>query len=122
MSMETIPPEHAASRPIVDQTVNVYRGGYILSFALVGIGLLVALAGDKELSTELGAPGAIIDHIADLDPNGFIGLGIGVMILTPIVMSIEVAINFFRANDLRFGLITSAVAIILLVTMALAFV
>ena len=120
--MKTTPPEHAASRPIVDQTVNVYRAGYTMSFVLVGIGLLIALIGDKELSTELGGPNAIMDHVADLDPNGFIGLGIGVMILTPIVMSIEVAINFFRANDLRFSLITSAVAVILLVTMALAFI
>jgi uncharacterized membrane protein len=107
---------------IVAQTIGVYRGGYVLSFVLVGIGLVVALFGDSELSTELGGPGTIAEHLVDLNPNGFIGLGIGVMILSPIVMSIEVALNFFRAQDRRFALITSAVAAILVVTMALAFV
>ena len=38
------------------------------------------------------------------------------------VMAIEVAINYFRERDLRFGAITTAVAVILLVTMTLAFI
>lgn len=113
---------HAATEAIVEQTVGVYRGGYILSFVLIGIGLLIALLGDKELAPELGGPVEIGKHLADLDPNGFIGLGIGVMILSPIVMSIEVALNFQRVKDHRYALITAAVSIILLVTMTLAFV
>lgn len=113
--------EHAATEAIIEQTVGVYRGGYILSFALVGIGLLVALIGDKEIAPELGGPVEIVEHLSEMDPNGFIGLGIGVMILTPIIMSIEVAMNFLMAKDTRFTLITAAVAAILVVTMALAF-
>jgi uncharacterized membrane protein len=111
-----------AAERIVEQTTALYRGGYILSFVFVGIGLLLAIIGDGELSTELGGPLEIRDHLFDLDPNGFIGFGIGVMILTPIVMSIEVAANFFLARDRRFAMISAAVSLILVVTMALAFV
>jgi uncharacterized membrane protein len=122
---ETTPPVDtlgpANAERIIEQTVGIYRGGYILSFALIGIGLLIALVSDKEIATELGAPVEIIEHLVDLDPNGFFGLGIGFMILTPIVMSFEVAVNFLRARNSRFSLITGAVAAILVVTMALAF-
>jgi len=112
---------HRATEAIVAQTIGVYRGGYILSFVLVGVGLLVALLTDKELAMELGGPAEIIEHVLDMDPNGFIGLGIGTMILTPIVMSVEVTMNFRLARDLRFSMISAAVAAILIVTMALAF-
>jgi uncharacterized membrane protein len=107
---------------VVEDTITLFRWGYIASFTLVGIGLIVALVRDIALATELGGPGKIVGDVLDLDPNGFIGLGIGVMILTPIIMTIEVAVNFFRAGDSKFGTITAIVAAILVVTLALAFV
>lgn len=107
---------------VVEDTITLFRWGYITSFALVGIGLVIALIRQIPLATELGGPGKIGGELIDLDPNGFIGLGIGVMILTPIIMTIEVAVNFFRANDSRFGTITAVVAAILVVTLALAFI
>jgi uncharacterized membrane protein len=113
--------EPDVSERVVEQTIGLYRAGYMLSFGLVAIGLIVALVKDISLSAELGGPKVIAQDLVDLDPAGFIGLGIGVMILSPIIMSIEVAWNFFRAHDARFGYITAAVAAILVVTMALAF-
>jgi uncharacterized membrane protein len=113
--------EADAAERVVEQTIGLYRAGYMLSFGLVFLGLVIALIRDISLSAELGGPKVIISDVLDMDPNGFIGLGIGVMILTPILMSIEVALNFFRARDLRFGYITAAVASILVVTMILAF-
>jgi uncharacterized membrane protein len=108
-------------RLVVEHTIALFRGGYILSFALVAIGILLALFRDLPLASELGTPKNIFSHARDFDPNGFIGLGIGVMILTPIIMTIEVAINFFRAGDSRFGFITGLVSLILIVTIGLAF-
>lgn len=116
------PTPHTAPERVVEDTITLFRWGYIASFALVGIGLIVALIRDIPLATELGGPGKIVEDILDMDPNGFIGLGIGVMILTPIIMTMEVTVNFLRAGDSKFGLITGIVSAILVVTMALAFI
>lgn len=113
--------KHERTERVVEQTISLFRGGYILSFALVLVGLILAIVRDIPLAAELGPPQELFSHLTDLDPNGFIGLGIGVMILTPMVMTVEVAVNFFRANDKRFALITAVVATILIVTLALAF-
>ena len=113
--------KHERSERVVDNTISLFKAGYVLSFALVIIGILLAMFRDLPLAAELGPPREIWRHARDFDPNGFIGLGIGVMILTPILMTIEVAINFFLANDARFGMITALVSLILLVTIGLAF-
>lgn len=121
----TIPPirtGHERAERIVEQTISVFRIGYLVSFALIAIGIVIAIIRRIGLATELGPPVEIARDIMDFDPNGFIGLGIGVMILTPIIMTIEVTINFFRAGDSKFGTISGIVAGILVVTMALAFV
>jgi uncharacterized membrane protein len=119
----TSPPsiKHERSERVVEQTISVFRIGYILSFVFVGIGLVAALVQDQPLSSELGPPQELVNELLDLDPNGFIGTGIGIMILTPVVMTVEVAINFFRERDKRFGTITAIVAAILIVTFGLAF-
>lgn len=107
---------------VVEQTISLFRGGYILSFTFVFIGLIVALVRNVPLASELGPPKELINLLLELDPNGFMGLGIGLMILTPIVMTVEVAINFLRGQDPRFAAISGLVALILIVTMALAFI
>lgn len=120
-----VPPiktKHERAERIVEQTISVFRIGYLLSFALIAIGIVVAIIRRIGLATELGPPQEIVRDLLDLDPNGFIGLGIGAMILTPIVMTIELTVNFFRAGDSKFGVISGIVAGILVVTMALAFV
>lgn len=119
-----VPPtrtKHERSERLVEQTISVFRLGYLTSFALIAIGIVIAIIRRIGLATELGPPQEIARDLVDLDPNGFIGLGIGVMILTPIIMTIEVTINFFRAGDSKFGVISGIVAGILVVTMALAF-
>lgn len=124
MQKTTTPPpdtKHERSERVVEQTISLFRIGYILSFILVGIGLVAALVQDQPLSSELGPPQDLLEELLDLDPNGFIGTGIGIMILTPVVMTVEVAINFFRERDTRFGTITAVVAAILIVTFGLAF-
>ncbi len=124
MQKTTTPPpatKHEGSERVVEQTISLFRIGYILSFILVGIGLVAALVQDQPLSSELGPPQDLLEELLDLDPNGFIGTGIGIMILTPVVMTVEVAINFFRERDTRFGTITAVVAAILIVTFGLAF-
>lgn len=120
----TPPPATTSERAerVVEDTITLFRWGYIASFVLIGIGIVIALGRRIPLATELGGPGEILSDVMDLDPNGFIGLGIGVMIITPIVMTIEVTVNFFRAGESRFGIISGVVAAILLVTLALAFI
>ena len=112
--------KHERSERVVEQTISVFRIGYIVSFIFIAIGLVDAFIQDVPLSSELGPPRELASDLLDLDPNGFIGAGIGIMILTPVIMTVEVAINFFREHDKRFGAITAVVAAILIVTCTLA--
>lgn len=107
---------------IIRNTILTYRWAVIVSSALVGAGFLIAIAGDQNVATEMGDPLALISQTFDLQASGFFGLGIGAMILTPIVMIASAAIAFFRQGDRRYGLITTAVAIILSVSVAISFV
>jgi uncharacterized membrane protein len=126
MTMQTELQTTGTQNENVERTINqasaVFRIGYMLSFLFVGIGLVDAVIRDHPLAEELGPPRELLNHLLELDPNGFIGLGIGTMILTPIVMTLSVALNFYRARDLRFAAITGAVSLILIVTLALAFI
>lgn len=107
---------------IIRNTILTYRWAVIVSFALIGAGFLIAIAADQNVATEMGDPLALIRQLFDLQASGFFGIGIGVMILTPIVMIAAAAIAFFRQGDRRYGLITTAVAIILSLSVAISFV
>lgn len=107
---------------IIAQTILIYRWAVIVSFAFIGAGFVIAVLSDEQVTTKMGTPAEIIDNVLNLHASGFFGVGITLMILTPIVMITAAAISFFRANDRRFGLITLSVAIILSLSIVISFV
>lgn len=113
-------------RPILDaiirRAIEIYRWAVYASFAAIGIGVVLAFLNDGDVDTKMGNPGQIIRHVIDLDAAGFFGLGISIMILAPIVMIATSAVSFFRAGDQRYGLISTAVAVILSLSIVIAFV
>lgn len=108
------------SRQVTAAAIKVLTTGWRLSFALIIVGLIIAILRDEPLSTELGTFGHIFDELITGHSNGFLGIGILVMILSPIVASATIAINFFRIGDRRYGAITTAVFVILMISIALS--
>ena len=112
---------HISITPVLRGAIRVYRWAVIFSFALLTVGFALTILTDHEVETEIGGPIAMLQGAADLHPAGFFGLGIGVMILAPIVMLIDAAIIFLRMGDRRYAGFTSLVALILSLSIAVAF-
>lgn len=107
---------------VIQRTITIYRWAVMASFAMLGIGFLFTIFADQEVDTNMATPAELLRQVIDLEASGFFGIGIGLMILTPIVMIASAAVTFFGAEDKRYGLITSAVAAILLLSIVVSFV
>lgn len=107
---------------IIRRAIDIYRWTVYASFAVIGIGVVLAFFRNGDVDTKMGNPGTIIRNVLDLDAAGFFGLGISIMIVAPIVMIATSAATFFRAGDQRYGLISTAVAVILSLSIVIAFV
>jgi uncharacterized membrane protein len=113
-------PEIFDSREVTASAIKVLTIGWRLSFALIIVGLIIAIVRDEPLTSELGTFDHVLDELLTGHSNGFLGLGILVMILSPIVSSATIALNFFRIGDRRYGFITAAVFAVLVVSIALS--
>lgn len=105
---------------VTRSAITVLSSGWRISFALIVIGLVLAFVRDQPLTSELGNLAEVIDDLRSGHSNGFLGLGILAMILSPIIATGTIAINFFRVGDRRYGLISSTVFTILMVSIAMA--
>lgn len=121
--MSTQPLNHRHTlNDIIRRAIDIYRWTVYTSFAAIGVGVVLAFFTNGDVDTKMGNPGQIISKVLDLDAAGFFGLGISIMILAPIVMIATSAITFFRAEDQRYGLISTSVAVILSLSIVIAFV
>lgn len=107
---------------IIQRTILIYRWAVLATFAFIGIGFLITIFADQVVDTEMASPLALLRQVLDFDASGFFGIGIGLMILTPIAMIANAAVIFFNAGDRRYGIITTAVATILLLSIVVSFV
>lgn len=107
---------------LIQRTISIYRWAVYGSFAFIGLGFLIAIVEDQSVDTEMAGPTQLIRQVLDLQASGFFGIGIGVMILTPIVMIAAGAVTFLRAGDRRYAQITFAVAVILSLSIVISFV
>lgn len=107
--------------PVISATISIYRWAVYLSFAFLGIGFVAALFSDHPTETEIGKPHDMLQNMLDLHPAGFFGMGIGIMILAPIVMLFDAAFILYRRSDKRYALFTLIVALILSLSILIAF-
>ena len=108
------------SKEVTAAAIKVLTIGWRLSFALIVVGLVTAIIRDEPLAGELGTFSQVYDELITGHSNGFLGVGILVMILSPIVASATIALNFFRIGDRRYGIITAAVFAVLVISIALS--
>lgn len=107
---------------IIQRTILIYRWAVVATFAFIGAGFLITLFADQIIDTEMASPYELLRQIFALDASGFFGVGIGLVILTPIVMIANAAVIFFKVDDRRYGWITMAVAMILMLSIVISFV
>ncbi len=107
---------------IIRRTITIYRWAVVLTFAMIGVGFLFTIFANQNVDEVMASPLRLVEQAVALEASGFFGIGIGVMVLCPIVMIANAAFVFFSANDRRYGFITTAVAIILLLSIVVSFV
>lgn len=116
------PTSQSTLHSISQRTITIYRWAVYATFAFVFAGIAIALFSDHDIETEMGSPANLISKMLDLNPSGSLGIGIGIMILAPIVMVADAALSFYRGGDKRFALITCAVALILAFSILISFI
>jgi uncharacterized membrane protein len=108
-------------RTIVRRVILTYQAAVYASFAFVLAGFLAALFTDHPVDTKMGSPLELSRHMIELHPAGFFGVGIGIMIVAPILMLADAATTFLRFGDRRYALITGTVTLILAFSILLSF-
>lgn len=106
----------ALSRP----TSRVLTWGFRVSAALLLLGLIVTAIQGESLDTTLDGVPSLLDRTFDGEGAGIVGLGIVVMIVTPIISTLSIVLSCVRIGDRRYALITLAVLGILFISAALS--
>ncbi len=114
--MDQVQPQLALTRP----TAVVLVWGFRVSAALLLVGLLLTAVQGETLHTSLEGIPDLMRELLDGKGSGVVGLGILVMIATPIASATSIVLTCLRIGDRRYALITAAVLCILLVSAALA--
>lgn len=97
-------------------TARVLTWGFRISAALLVLGLLIAAARGESLYTSLEGLPDLFDDLVHGHGPAIVGLGILLMIATPIAATIGAIASFVRLGDRRYALITSTVLLILLIS------
>ena len=109
MSEPTIPREDV----IYDRAIQVLRIGFAVSAALLVAGIAWSIAErrtpDERVLEFRKLPGAIRDG----DPTSIIDLGIVAMMLTPVVLVIVIAWDFYALRERRFAVASLLVLAVL---------
>jgi uncharacterized membrane protein len=98
--------------------ITLLTWGFRVSFAFIIVGLVLALVRDEPLAHTLGKPGTVFEQLLEGHSNGFLGTGILVMILSPVMSALTIALGFLRIGDRRYALITGLVLLILVGSIA----
>ncbi len=93
--------------------------GLILSVILILIGLALSLATHQKLPSTVPSLNTVFAEVFALNPAGFIGLGLLVLIATPIVRVISSVIAFTLERDWKFAGITLIVLITVVISILL---
>lgn len=99
---------------VTEDAVRVLTWGFRISLGLILLGLVIGYVRNESLGSELGSPVHVFDQLVEGHSAGILGLGILVMIISPIAATISITIDFFRVGDQRYGYLSLAVVIILL--------
>lgn len=110
--MDEVQPQLTVNQP----TSRVLVWGFRLSALLLLFGLVVSAIQGEALHTSLEDITELADEIARGNGAGIVGMGILVMVGTPIAATMSVVISSIRIDDQRYAKIAAAVLVILIVS------
>lgn len=105
---------------ITERAIRLLRGGVILSFGLIALGYLAALMTGQPMAPRLPTGTALWRLLRTGDPNGIIGAGMLVMLLTPMAMTLWLAGRFWRIGDARYAIVALVIFAMLVTTLVYA--
>ncbi len=117
---ETFDIKEEDSRRVSQGAIAVLSTGWKISFALIILGLVVALIRDEPLTNELGSFRDVLADLGKGRANGFLGIGILAMIISPIAATLTIMTGFFRIGDRRYAFISLGVLVILITSIVIA--
>jgi uncharacterized membrane protein len=97
-------------------TARILRWGFLLSAAMLVIGLIVTAIRGESLYTSLEGLPSLFDDLIHGHGPAIVGFGILVMVAAPIAATIGTMVAFIQLGDRRYALITAAVLVILLIS------
>jgi len=115
-------PHQVEQETLIGGTIRVYEWGFYISLVLIVAGIIVSFARGETMPESLGSPEHVFNQLLGGHSDGIVGVGVLVMILTPLIGVITLAANFFRARDRRFGLFTTAIVLILIGSVAFSYI
>jgi uncharacterized membrane protein len=116
MTEHQIPREDA----IYQSTVQVLRAGFALSAIVLVLGAAWSIFDRHPLSTEVLPFRDIPGALADGNPSAVIDLGILIMMLTPVLAVVVIALNFSRLGERKFVSLSLGVLAILVTSIAIS--
>jgi uncharacterized membrane protein len=103
-----------------DRATRVLQLGFRGAVVVMAVGLVLALIQQEPLPTTLGNPGEIVRGVLDGNPGSIVGVGILVIILTPLVSTFAIAVTFRKQGNTRYAMISGLVLLILLGSIGLS--
>lgn len=106
--------------PIYLRAIKVLTFGFRIGGSLLCVGLLVALVRQESLRRITESYLDVVPSIVDGEASGIVSLAIIVLVATPVVTVLNVALGFFGIGDRRFGLLSLVVLAVLAVSISLS--
>ncbi len=112
------PPAHVMD-PLERTVQRVLRDGLAVSFALMAVGIVLAVARGQGLAPRVVPLGELGAGLVALDSAAYLSLGLIALIATPFVRVAGSLLAFMRLRDRRYALVTAVVLAVMFVSVAL---
>jgi len=106
--------------PVATRASTALLWGFRISAISIIIGIVRALIDREPLDSHLATPEELLEGLQSANSSAFLALGIIVMVLTPLVSSLTIAVTFFQHHDARYGRFTLLVLLVLGLSIALS--
>lgn len=103
----------AHTRDLNDTVHRILVIGLVISTVSLLIGVILDLVMGQSLSTVALMPREALAAVLDLQPSGFLALGLLVLLITPVVRVIGSIVVFVWEHDWRYALVTGFVLVIM---------
>jgi uncharacterized membrane protein len=94
--------EDAITTQLYRWIARILAVGFWTSVSVILVGVLLALAQGDDIPEETLSFSDVLPAVADFDPDGFVDLGILLLLLTPLGYVVAALLTFLRQRDRLF--------------------